>query len=451
VFGWWPSNTKDMGDIWDPYYANSTADEKSEEELQEAEEARQWEEEQRAFQEHLKKSREVIQSENDLNGLNVEEEANGVLEKSRFRQDEEANSVEESLGKAHNSTQSQEDIQPESELGGLKVEEEANAVVDKEANYVGKGLEDLISSRWPSRSKDSKQMMTSFGEKNKVLNLETEKENWQKQNDTSLEADRGILQNYGDEMPNENQPAEEQNSWEEEQRAYQEYQKTYQITQELYETQLKVDELTRYLKQKDDQITSLETKLEEVSEATDVLLEKIFKENKELKTTVNSLENWETMKVTWEIPYFERSLTERDVLLQSKEFMIGGYVMNLELSVMEKIRGEGESDRSVNFYFNHISGCNIMPIEMDGSTLTLLSIDKTQSLEYVGKGDDFSIESETCGIGWSRMTTLGDMCKRYLSVEGSVKIEALVRVRKLRNCKDDQRINNVTPNYSPHR
>lgn len=508
VLVWWPSNTKDPSNVWNSFYrkgrANTTVDRKSDGEREKEEEQRQWEEEQRAFQEHVEAhhsdgDKEKIYPENELSIGKDEEKTNGVVEECLSKEDNENDSIQDGLEElistvspfrskiseenmdalddenlTHNLTIDEErqqrnghDIMDNVRNETISVDKSTYPTTEKESsnttlaeyNKTSKEINigpDEVTERDKSSIKDKE--MISDNSSFAVSEKNSEKEEFGEASGAQLIDETFNLTSHETQdaqvnMRTENHatqtPIKEQ-SWEEEQRAYQEYQQTYQLTQDLYETQLKVDQLTRDLEQKDKQIRALDKKLEDIVETTDVLLEKIFKENTELRTTVDSLQKWDTIEVAWEIPYFERRLADYEVVFHSSDFMIGGYVMNLEVTIAERERGQEEADRSVNFYFNHISGCDIMPIEMGGSKVTLMCADKKQNLEYVASSDNFIIESEACGIGWTRMTTLGDLCSRYLSDEGSVKIIALVSIRRSRNFKGDKRISNAAPNfYSP--
>jgi len=228
---------------------------------------------------------------------------------------------------------------------------------------------------------------------------------------------------------------EEERKWEEEQRSYQEYQENHHLSKHLSETQDEVDKLRKSMEKRDKKIASLKDRFDDMFEGTDIIIEKLYKENVELRAAIGSLRNYDEMAVTWEIPSFQSRLTDSTVDFRSQAFPIGGYNLNLELNVRSlRESSGGKADRSVSFFFTHFDGSSLMPIQMEGSTVTIIGVDGAPNLKQVAKGEDFQIKAENCGFGWTRITTLGKLCARHLHDNGSVRFEARARIPKSRCC-----------------
>eukprot|EP00547_Thalassionema_nitzschioides_P018008 CAMPEP_0194253186 /NCGR_PEP_ID=MMETSP0158-20130606/29409_1 /TAXON_ID=33649 /ORGANISM="Thalassionema nitzschioides, Strain L26-B" /LENGTH=417 /DNA_ID=CAMNT_0038990819 /DNA_START=89 /DNA_END=1339 /DNA_ORIENTATION=- len=168
-------------------------------------------------------------------------------------------------------------------------------------------------------------------------------------------------------------------------------------------------------------------------------IDKLNKENARLRDTVETLNNWDAVTMTWEIANFDRRLTESRTTFSSDEFEIGGYTMKLELNVFTKEESKGE-DREIGFYFYNTGGSVLMPIEMEGSKVTVIGA-PSSDLDFADENNlksfeaayGFKIEASRGGFGWSEIATLQELRHGgYLTVEGSLVIEALVRIKKVR-------------------
>mmetsp|Transcript_12166 Transcript_12166/g.18677 ORF Transcript_12166/g.18677 Transcript_12166/m.18677 type:complete len:445 (-) Transcript_12166:46-1380(-) len=182
-------------------------------------------------------------------------------------------------------------------------------------------------------------------------------------------------------------------------------------------------------------------------------IDKLNKENRKLRDTVESLHLWDTVTMTWEIADFDRRLSESRTVFHSDEFLVGGYNMKLELNVMSKEesnqqqqeqqqQGAAVQDRDVGFYFIHTGGSSLMPIEMDGSKVTVIGAESftdaftttENNLKTFEAGYGFKIDAVNGGFGWSDIGTLSELRHGgYLTVDGSLVLEAQVRIKKVRH------------------
>lgn len=169
-------------------------------------------------------------------------------------------------------------------------------------------------------------------------------------------------------------------------------------------------------------------------------IDKLNKENARLRDTVDTLNHWDTVTMTWEISNFDQRVSESRSVFSSDEFEIGGYRMKLELNVMSKAESKGD-DREVGCYFYHTGGSTLMPVEMDGSKVTVIGAPFSDFGGFSNENNLKSFEADYCfkidapngGYGWSDVGTLSELRHGgYLTVEGSLVIEALVRIKKVR-------------------
>jgi len=181
--------------------------------------------------------------------------------------------------------------------------------------------------------------------------------------------------------------------------------------------------------------TELSAAATAIIERTDYQVENLSKEISDLRATVHLLENFETIAVQWEIPLFERSLTETRATYRSNDFPIDGYMMHLEFVVMSAAESQlRHRDREVSAFIANSGGANVvMPIEMPGTTFTLIASDPADDLECVAESD-FKIVAPGSGYGWTKFTSLNELREKYIDIKGSINMEAVVRVRKIRRC-----------------
>jgi len=169
-----------------------------------------------------------------------------------------------------------------------------------------------------------------------------------------------------------------------------------------------------------------------ITKRTDYLMESLNREISDLRTAVHLLENYETVAVTWEIPGFERSLTDTRAVYRSNDFPIAGYMMHLEFVVMSAAESQlRHRDREVSVFITNTGGSTFMPIEMAGTAFTLIADDPADDLQCVAE-TDFKILSANSGFGWTRFTTLNELREKYINIKGSVNMEAVVRVERLK-------------------
>lgn len=208
------------------------------------------------------------------------------------------------------------------------------------------------------------------------------------------------------------------------------------VTDDTDKSKLNKKNMLKEIQNYDDIKNVVDVELTEAADAitkrTDYLMESLNREISDLRTAVNLLENYETVAVTWEIPGFERSLTDTRAVYRSNDFPVAGYMMHLEFVVMSAAESQlRHRDREVSVFITNTGGSTFMPIEMAGTTFTLIAADPADDLQCVAESD-FKILSANSGFGWTRFTTLKELREKYINFQGSVNMEAVVRVERLK-------------------
>jgi len=176
-------------------------------------------------------------------------------------------------------------------------------------------------------------------------------------------------------------------------------------------------------------------------ETTDNLLKKLNDENTKLRAAIDSVQNWETVAVTWEISDFERSLTsDSTTVFESQNFSIlNNHTMKLELHIMQTPKSKEERNHDVGFFFEHDKDCTFLTMEaLKGSTITFTGTNGTLN-HYCGTSCDFTYETHDCRFGWKRIANLNEILKSCVGAGGSIVIEAFLRTKKMKKCHVSER------------
>jgi len=266
---------------------------------------------------------------------------------------------------------------------------------------------------------------------------------------------------------------------EEEQRAFEEHQRAHHMSQAIHNTQYQIEVMKKLMEERhcmfekelsrrDKHIAALEEKLckerteagSSITDSIDKRIEKLVCENMKLQAAVDSVQNWETAMVTWEIPNFGWNSTTLGTVYESQNFTIGGIIMNLELHVIDKSLVEGEceeADGDISLFFSHFLDDEytsfVYPKIMEGSKINMIisnnhDVFHNNNFEFdsvdskfciVGKDQDF-YDSRKGRIGWTQITTLNELHHIYVDnvdreedeeEQGcSIRIEANVQLKK---------------------
>lgn len=177
-----------------------------------------------------------------------------------------------------------------------------------------------------------------------------------------------------------------------------------------------------------------------LTETTDNLLTKLNEEKTKLRAAIDSVQNWETVAVAWEISDFESALnSDSTTVFESKKFSILNHTMNLELHIMNSPDSKEKYDHDVGFFFRYDDNCTLLTKEaMKGSTVALTRENGTLN-HYFGTSSDFTYKTPDYRFGWKRIAKLNDILKNYVSMEGSITIEAFLRTKKMKRCDVSER------------